>query len=52
MTDKDWKLIARLENFNVEYNETKGLYRVDYFENNRYVTGITFTEAEKDGGNE
>ena len=46
--EKNWKTIALVDdNFIVEYDKTRGIYRVSYFEDNHFVDDVIFDEYSK-----
>jgi hypothetical protein len=44
----NWETIALVDdNFIVEYDKTRGIYRVSYFEDNHFVDDVIFDEYNK-----
>ena len=49
MNNKDtfnWEQIAEIEDFIIEYDKSRGMYRVSYFEDNHFVDDVVFDQYE------
>lgn len=44
----NWEQIAEVENFIIDYDKSRGMYRVSYFENNHFVDDVIFDEIVKE----
>lgn len=40
----NWEKIAETEDFIIEYDKTRGMYRVSYFQGNHFVDDVIFDE--------
>ena len=44
----NWEQIAETEDFIIEYDKTRGMYRVSYFQDNHFVDDVIFDEYQQD----
>ena len=40
----NWEQIAETEDFIIEYDKSRGMYRVSYFQDNHFVDDVIFDE--------